>query len=77
VEASSRLQVACPHCGEDFEVQVLVAASPLVKLHFDDAAQLARWLQASRFTIEEFERLPVYSWYEPELAPLVAELKAQ
>jgi hypothetical protein len=48
-----------------------------VQLHFDDAAQLARWLQASRFTIEEFEELPVYSWYEPELAPLVAELKAQ
>jgi hypothetical protein len=48
-----------------------------VKLHFDDAAQLARWLRASRFTIEEFEELPVYGWYEPELAPLVAELKAQ
>ena len=70
------LEVGCPHCGASFDLAIRVeaAAVPLSAPRLDDVDGFAAWLRASRFTLEEFQRLPFYAWHEDELAPLVREL---
>ena len=69
--------VVCPHCHADLNVQVEVRASlvPPLGLRFRSPEELARWLDASGFTVQEFEHLPVYQWYRDELEPLLDALR--
>jgi hypothetical protein len=71
------VSVVCPHCeaGLDVRVELRAAVVPPLKLHFRSPDELTRWLRASRLTLQEFERLPVYEWYRDEFEPLLDALR--
>jgi len=75
--AGSTVPVICPQCEAQLQVRVEVqaAAVPPLKLHLRSPDALAEWLRASGFTLQEFERLPVYNWYHDEFEPLVDALR--
>jgi hypothetical protein len=75
----ARTTARCPHCGEtiDWRIEVRVTVAPPTRLHFQDADELDAWLHASRLSLKEFQRLPVYGWQQAELQPLVDELVAR
>jgi hypothetical protein len=41
-----------------------------LKLSFATEEEFAEWLKASRLTIDEFKRLPIYEWHRDQLEPL-------
>ena len=69
--------VVCPRCHTQLNVQVEVRASvvPPLKLRFQSPDEFAHWLRASGFTVQEFERLPVYEWYRDDFEPLLDPLR--
>ena len=73
----STVTVVCPHCQAELDVRVEVRAAvvPPLKLHFQSPDELAHWVRASGFTLQEFERLPVYNWYRDEFEPLLDALR--
>ena len=73
----STVAVVCPQCEAqlDVRVEVRAAAIPRLKLRFQSPDELAHWLRASGFTLQEFERLPVYEWYRDEFEPLLDALR--
>jgi hypothetical protein len=70
--ASVRMTVTCPHCGEevDLRIEMQGALAPHSKLPFATEEELARWLKASRLSVDEFRRLPIYEWHRDQLEPL-------
>jgi hypothetical protein len=75
--ARATVSVICLHCEAQLDVRVEVQAAvvPPLKLHFPSPDALADWLRASGFTLPEFERMPLYSWYRDEFEPLVNALR--
>jgi hypothetical protein len=37
---------------------------------FGTVEEFAQWLRASRLSVDEFKRLPVYEWHRDQLEPL-------
>jgi hypothetical protein len=70
--ARTTMTIACPHCEAEVEVRIETQAAlalPL-KLPFATGEELAQWLKASGFSIDEFRRLPFYEWHRDQLEPL-------
>ena len=66
------MSVACPHCEAEIEVRIetQAAVAPPLKLAFATKEEFARWLKASRLSVDEFRQLPVYEWHRDQLEPL-------
>ena len=62
-----------PHCEAEIEVRLetQAAVAPPLRLAFASVAEFALWLKASRLSVDEFRRLPVYEWHRDQLEPLV------
>jgi hypothetical protein len=71
--ASTTMTLTCPHCEAEIEVRIetQAAVGPASKLPFATEEELARWLKASRLSVEEFKRLPAYEWHRDQLEPLL------
>jgi hypothetical protein len=71
--ALSTMTVTCPHCEAEIEVrfEIRAAVAPPLKLSFGSVAEFAQWLKASRLSVDEFRKLPVYEWHRDQLEPLV------
>ena len=70
--ALATMTATCPHCEAEIEIRMetQAAVAPPLKLPFASEEEFAQWLQASRLSIEEFKRLPVYEWHRDQLEPL-------
>jgi hypothetical protein len=66
------MTVTCPHCEAEIEVRIETQATvaPRWKLPFATEEEFAQWLKASRLSVDEFKRLPVYEWHRDQLEPL-------
>ena len=62
-----------PHCEAEIEVRLetQAAVAPPLRLAFASVAEFALWLKASRLSVDEFRRLPVYEWHRDQLEPPV------
>jgi hypothetical protein len=74
--ASPTMTVTCPHCEAEIELRIetQAAIAPRFELPFATVAEFAEWLKASRLSVEEFKRLPVYEWHRDQLEPLMRAL---
>src|SRR5436190_3977475 len=70
--ARTTMTVTCPHCEAEIEVRIetQAALAPPVRLPFATEEEFAQWLKASRFSVDEFRRLPFYEWHRDHLEPL-------
>jgi hypothetical protein len=70
--ARTTIALTCPHCEAEIEVRIETEAAlaPPLKLPFTTAEEFARWLKASRLSVDEFKRLPFYEWHRDQLEPL-------
>jgi hypothetical protein len=68
--------VSCPHCEAEIEVRIetQAALAPSLKLPFSTPDEFTRWLKASRISIDEFKRLPLYQWHHDQLEPFIRAL---
>jgi hypothetical protein len=67
------MTVTCPHCEAEVEVRIetqAAVAAPL-RLPFATEEEFAQWLKASRFSVDEFKRLPFYEWHRDQLEPFM------
>jgi hypothetical protein len=66
------MTVICPHCEAEIEVRIetQAAVAPPLRLPFATEEEFAQWLKASRFSVDEFKRLPFYEWHRDQLEPL-------
>jgi hypothetical protein len=70
--ARTTMTVTCPHCEAEIEVRIetQAAVAPPLRLPFATEEEFAQWLKASRFSVDEFRRLPFYEWHRDQLEPL-------
>jgi hypothetical protein len=70
--AETKMNVTCPHCEAEIEVRIEMqaAVAPPLNLPFATEEEFEEWLKASRLTIDEFKRLPIYEWHRDQLEPL-------
>lgn len=66
------MTVTCPHCEAEIEVRIETeaAVAPPLMLPFATEEEFTQWLKASRLSVDEFKRLPVYEWHRDQLEPL-------
>jgi hypothetical protein len=74
--ASTTMRATCPHCDAEIEVRIETQAAvvPPLRLAFATVEEFAQWLRASRISVDEFRRLPVYEWHRDQLEPLTRAL---
>jgi hypothetical protein len=72
------MTVTCPHCEAEIEVRIetQAAVAPPLRLPFATEEEFAHWLKASRLSVDEFRRLPVYEWHRDHLEPLTRAVAA-
>ena len=65
------MTATCPYCEAEIEVRLetQAAVAPPLRLAFASVAEFALWLKASRLSVDEFRRLPVYEWHRDQLGP--------
>jgi len=74
--ARTTMTVTCPNCEAGIEVRIetQAAVAPLMRLPFATEGEFAQWLKASRFSVDEFKRLPFFEWHRDQLEPLTRGL---
>ena len=67
--ARTTIALTCPHCEAEIDVRIETEAAlaPPLKLSFAIAEEFARWLEASRLSVDEFKQLPFYEWHRDQL----------